>query len=92
MFGYQKRSSSARNGLTKWCVEVVYIAWCPLVPKLSYNLLSMAKASRNGKIVKFTEFACYVLDRRHKMIANRVVPIQPHCQYRAVSSPVTILQ
>lgn len=40
------------------------------VPKLSYNLLSVAKESWKGKIVKFTKFACYVLVKRHKMIAK----------------------
>ena len=36
------------------------------VPKLSYNLLSVAKASQRGKIVKFTRSACY----EHKMVAK----------------------
>ena len=55
------------NGVSKLCTlhDVFY------VPKLSYNL-SIAKASRNDKTVKLTEFVCYVLDRRHQMIANRV--------------------
>lgn len=50
------------NGESKLCTlhEVLY------VPKLSYNLLSVAKASKRGKIVKFTKSACYMLDRRHK--------------------------
>lgn len=41
------------NGVSKLCAlhDVLY------VPKLSYNLLSIAKASRNDKIVKFTKFA-----------------------------------
>ena len=40
------------------------------VPELSYNLLSIAKALQRGNIVKFTKFACYVLDRKHKMVAK----------------------
>ena len=40
------------------------------VPTLSYNLLSVAKASQKGKIVKFAKFACYMLDKRHKMVAK----------------------
>ena len=38
------------------------------VPKLSCNLLSVAKASQKGKIVKFTKCACYLLVRRHKTL------------------------
>ena len=40
------------------------------VPTLSYNLLSVAKASQKGKIVKFTKSACYNLDKRHNMVAK----------------------
>ena len=40
------------------------------VPTLSYNLFSVAKASQKGKIVKFTKSACYMLDKRHKIVAN----------------------
>ena len=40
------------------------------VPKLSYNLLSVAKASQKGKIVKFTMSACYILNKEHKMVAK----------------------
>ena len=54
------------NGESKSCTlhNVLY------VPKLSYNLLSVAKASHKGKIVKFTKFACYMLDKRHRMVAK----------------------
>ena len=54
------------NGESKSCTlhDVLY------VPTLSYNLLSVAKASQKGKIVKFTKFACYMLDKRHKMVAK----------------------
>ena len=43
------------NGESKSCTlhDVLY------VPTLSYNLLSVAKASHRGKIVKFTKSACY---------------------------------
>ena len=40
------------------------------VPELSYNLVSVAKLSQKGKIVKFTSNACYILDKRHKMIVK----------------------
>ena len=39
-------------------------------PSLSYNLLSVAKASQRGKTVEFTKSACYVVDKHHKMVAN----------------------
>ena len=54
------------NGESKSCTlhDVLY------VPALSYNLLSVAKASQKGKIVKFTKSACYMLDKRHKMVAK----------------------
>ena len=54
------------SGESKPCMlhDVLY------VPELSYNLLSIAKASQKGKIVKFTKSACYVLDRKHKMFAK----------------------
>ena len=40
------------------------------VPSLSYNLLSVAKASQRGKTVEFTKSACYVVDKHHKMVAK----------------------
>ena len=40
------------------------------VPSLSYNLLSVAKASQRGRKVKFTQSACYVVDKCHKMVAK----------------------
>ena len=54
------------NGESKSCTlhDVLY------VPKLSYNHLSVAKGSQRGKIVKFTKSACYMLDKRHKMVAK----------------------
>ena len=54
------------NGESKFCTlyDVLY------VPELSYNLLSVAKASQKGKIVKFTKSTCYMLDKRHKMVAK----------------------
>ena len=54
------------NGETKSCTlhDVLY------VPKLSYNLLSVAKVSKRNKIVKFTKSACYVFDKQHKMVAK----------------------
>ncbi len=57
---------SLPDGSCKPCVlhDVLY------VPGLSYNLLSVSKASRNGKVLKFTHSSCYVLDRRHKLVAK----------------------
>ena len=54
------------NGESKLCTlhDVLY------VPKLAYNLLSVAKASQRNKIVKFTKSACYVLNKNHKLIAK----------------------
>ena len=54
------------NGELKLCVlhDVLY------VPKLAYNLISVTKASQKGKTIKFTMSACYVLDKRHKMVAK----------------------
>ena len=54
------------NGESKSCTlhNVLY------VPKLAYNLISVTKASQTGKVVKFTKSACYVLDKRHKIIAK----------------------
>ena len=40
------------------------------VPKLSYNLLSIAKASRKGKIMEFPKSACYMLDQKHRMVVK----------------------
>ena len=55
-----------RNGELKSCMlhDVLY------VPKLTYNLISVTRASQTGKIVKFTKSACYVLDKRHKIVAK----------------------
>ena len=43
--------------------EVLY------VPDLSYNLLSVPKATKAGKVVKFTETGCEILDSNKKVIA-----------------------
>jgi len=45
------------NSESKSCTmhDVLY------VPELSYNLMSVAKVSQKGKIVKFTSNACYIL-------------------------------
>ena len=54
------------NGESKLCTlhDVLY------VPKLAYNLLSVAKAYQKKKIVKFTKSACYVLNKNHKLIVK----------------------
>ena len=43
--------------------EVLY------VPDLSHNLLSVSKAAKAGKVVKFTETGCEILDSKKKVIA-----------------------
>ena len=43
--------------------EVLYM------PDLSYNPLSVAKAAKSGKVVKFTETGCEILDSNKKVIA-----------------------
>ena len=63
-----------QNGESKLCTlhDVFY------VPKLAYNLFSMAKASqkkkkkKKNKIVKFTKYACYVLNKNHKLIVKAI--------------------
>ena len=39
-----------------------------LVPKLSYNLLSVSKAAEAGKIIEFDKSGCQVLDTKKKLI------------------------
>ena len=53
------------NGESKLCTlqEVLY------VPMVSYNL-SVSKASQKGKIVKFSKSACYMLEKKHEMVAK----------------------
>ena len=54
------------NGESKLCTlcDVLY------VPKLSHNLISVTKATQKGKVVKFTKSACYMLNKKHQMIAK----------------------
>ena len=54
------------SGQVRSCIlcDVLY------VPELSYNLISVAKASLKGKIIKFTKSVCYMLDKGHKMVAK----------------------
>ena len=53
------------NGESKLCMlqEVLY------VPMVSYNL-SVSKASQKGMIVKFSKSACYMLEKKHEMVAK----------------------
>ena len=53
------------DGKTKRCVlrDVLY------VPKLSYNLLSVTKASESGKVIKFDDTSCQILNKRDRLIA-----------------------
>jgi len=39
------------------------------VPELSYNLISVSKASKAGKITKFTEDHCEIFDSEQKLVA-----------------------
>ena len=54
------------DGTTKTCKlnDVLY------VPKLSYNLLSVPKATKTGKTAKFSETGCRILDAKSKLIAT----------------------
>ena len=54
------------DGTTKVCKlnDVLY------VPKLSYNLLSVSKATKSGKTAKFSETGCRILDTKRKLIAT----------------------
>ena len=38
------------------------------VPSLSYNLVSVSKATKSGKTVKFNEEGCHILDESQKLI------------------------
>ena len=40
------------------------------VPKLSYNLLSVSKATRSGKSFTFTESCCHLLDEKRNGVAT----------------------
>ena len=40
------------------------------VPKLSYNLLSVSKATRSGKSFTFTETCCHLLDEKQNVVAT----------------------
>ena len=53
------------TGRTKRCKlrDVLY------VPKLSYNLLSVSKATDAGKTVKFSEAGCQIVDVKQELVA-----------------------
>ena len=40
------------------------------VPKLSYNLLGVSKATRSGKSFTFTESCCHLLDEKRNVVAT----------------------
>ena len=40
------------------------------VPKLSYNLLSVSKVTRSGKLFTFTESCCHLLDEKRNIVAT----------------------
>ena len=54
------------GGKVKECKlhEVLY------VPNLSYNLLSVSKATNPGKAVEFSEAGCEIMDEDRKLIAT----------------------
>ena len=54
------------NGKTKNANCMTYMLH---VPKLSYNLLSVSKATEAGKTTKFREDGCHILDANQKLIA-----------------------
>ena len=45
---------------------------CLFVPDLSYNLLSVSKASEAGKVTQFDEAGCRILNADSKVIATAV--------------------
>ena len=53
------------DGNTNRCIlhNVLY------VPKLSYNLLSVTKVSEHGKVIKFDDSGCQILNKHDKHIA-----------------------
>ena len=53
------------SGRTKKCKlhDMLY------VPKLSYNLLSVSRTSDAGKIARFGEISCQILDANRKLVA-----------------------
>ena len=55
-----------RSQKVKNCVlqDVLY------VPSLSYNLVSVSKATKSGKTVTFDEDGCHILDESQKLIVN----------------------
>ena len=55
-----------RNQKVKNCV-LQYVLY---VPSLSYNLVSVSKATKSGKTVTFDEDGCHILDESQKLIAN----------------------
>ena len=54
------------NGESRWCTLCNVLH----VPQLSHNLISVAKATQMGKVVKFTKSACFMLNRKHQMVAK----------------------
>ena len=80
------------NSKSKSCTlhDVLY------VPELSYNLVSVAKVSQKGKIVKFTSNGCYILDEQHKMVAKAAkigslyqLNCRPNHELASVATPVS---
>ena len=63
--GTVKLETLLPDGSTKKCrLENVLF-----VPKLSYSLLSVSKASNAGKIAKFSKFGCEILNAKKEVIA-----------------------
>jgi hypothetical protein len=65
--GVVKTEIESPNGQKgKSCVlqDVLY------VPSVSYNLVSVSKATESGKTVKFNKDGCHILDESQKLIAT----------------------
>ena len=54
------------DGSTKRCTLKNVL----LIPKLAYNLLSISKVSEKGKMVKFDESGCEIINADAKCIAH----------------------
>ena len=51
-------------GKIKWCISCNILN----VPKLAYNLLSITKASEAGKVVKFDNAGCKIVNKSNELL------------------------
>ena len=68
--GDGKRKDLARNEVASDKSKRCNLRVVLLVPRLSYNLLSVSKAAKAGKIIEFDESGCQVLDTNKKLIVT----------------------